>query len=604
MNKSYCLITILIFLFVFIIGTNTIIAKTLYDNFSDANINGQKWAGSDFARLVKDGKLVSEVRHAYSIINDRIRTNFQNPSSINAIQVDVTVDEAILGTGISACVARVDGRFYKAQISSTHKGDIMAYVNLEDRDDDLGLRARWKVMEALDDAGTDWETKSSNYFDIPQLSYGTSYMLKIEYNGDNQFTFTIDDVSESSTGPVRIGPEFNSYRGLKTEIQTDGGSGNGYISASFDNVYINNQLTAYDNFDSAQLDETKWKDQISAREIGNGKLLLSTLSAGDRQNTRLNFAQVSPYTEATVTIKSSSMIESGDRGIARIDGYFYNDTYGPGDHIDYIGNVWAGMWINYSGDGTLTAQCSGSKTLDAAETQWEDLFNRTFNLPIIVDRAYKMSIHFTGSRLRFIIKDTVTGRMDVAGYDITTPTYEPYDEFMSILSRVYGNSTGGYMVAEVDDVYVDVAEPAATFDATGDWELTTSNPWADSGCELPEVGDTTNITVTQNGNDLTLVAHYDEEGDITLTGDGGWVYGDTYVFKMTEEDNGETELVYGIITLSQSISGVGNLSIIWTDGVERCESGFDVTITKSPTGDDDGGGGGGGGGCFFNTLRY
>jgi hypothetical protein len=166
--------------------------------------------------------------------------------------------------------------------------------------------------------------------------------------------------------------------------------------------------------------------------------------------------------------------------------------------------------------------------------------------------------------------------MDVFVYEISTSVYEPYENSLGLLSRVYGNSTGGYMAVEFDDVYMDVAEPAATYNATGDWQITTSNPWAGSGCDLPDVGETSPVTITQNGNDLTMVVH-DDEGDITLT---GFVYGDTYAFMMTEENIGETEITYGIFRLSQNTSGAGNVTFIWTDGVERCELGFDVTLAK------------------------
>ena len=462
-----------------------------------------------------------------------------------------------------------------------------------------GLEAWWVVSEATDDDGNNWDDKGSGSLNVPGLSYNQSYTVKIDYDGANEFTFTVAGESNSFTGPVRQGAEYTKYKALETIVYTEGGAGDGYVSASFDNVLTNG--SAYDDFSTSPLDQTKWEKQESAREIENGKVRLVSHSTGDRDTTRLNFAEISPYTEVTVKINSSSMIDPGDRGIARIDGYFYNDTYGPGsgsDYNGYEGNVWVGFYLNYYSDGTLKAACSGDRILDAADTQSDNLFYREFNLPIILDRDYKLSIQFTGSNLRFIIKDTVTGRMDVFGYEISTSVYEPYDEYMSLCSRVYGNSTGGYMAVEFDDVYIDVAEPAATFDATGDWELTTSNAWAVGGCDLPDDGETTNITITQVGNDLSLVVHDEDDGDTTLT---GYVYGNTYTFEVTEEDGGETEIVYGIITLSKNISGTGNITFIWTDGFEWCEAGFDVSIAKPSNG---GGGGGGGGGCFVETLTH
>ena len=585
---------LIVFLFFCFLGAQDIVAKTLYDDFSGDNLDSAKWIEGELVRKVSQGKLVFEVNNSANLGVVRERVPFVNPSSIDTIECDVVVSTATLDSGANPeSFARIDGRFYKAQISTTEKGDIWAGLYLGDRGN--GLEAWWAVREATDDEGNTWDDKGSGSLNVPGLSYGQSYTIKIDYHDDNQFTFTVAGVSETFTGPARQDQEYTQYKAL--EVIVSGASGNGYVSAAFDNVLTNG--TAYDNFSTVPLDHSKWQTLEAVRKIENGKVQLTSRSAGDRANTRLNFSQISPYTEATIRVDSSSNIAPGDRGIARIDGYYYNDTYGPGNYNGYEGNVWVGFYLNYYSDGTLTAACSGDKTLDADDTQWENLFYREFNLPIVLDRDYKMAIHFTGTALRFIIKDTVTGRMDVYGYDITTAVYEPYDEYRTLLSRVYGDSTGGYMVVEVDDIYVDVAEPAATFDASGNWELTVSDFWDNSGCGLPDASDA-DITITQSGNDFTLVVQDDE--NTTLSGK---VYGDTYGFKDTEEDNDETEIFYGIFTLSQETSGAGNVTFIWFDDVDYCESGFGITINKKATGGDGGDdGGGGGGGCFVKTLIH
>jgi hypothetical protein len=593
MKRICCFCASLIFLVVCTFGIQPVTAKTLYDNFSGDFLDSSKWNQGEFVREVSEGKLVMKIHNRTTEEVVRKTAPFVNPSSINTIECDILVSEATLDSGTDpASVARIDGRFYNAQNSGTERGDIWAGLFIGDRGN--GLEAWWYVSEATDDAGNNWDDKGNGSLDVPGgLSFNQSYTVKIDYNGANEFTFTVAGVSSSFIGPVRQAAEFTKYKALETVVNTDGGAGNGYVSASFDNVLTNG--TAYDDFSTAPLDQTKWENLEFVREIENGRLRLTSHSTGDRENARLNFIENPPFIEATVRIDSSSMIDPGDRGITRIDGYFYNDTFGPGNFNGYEGNVWSAIYINYYGDGTLTAACTGDRTLDAADTQQDNLFYREFNLPIVTDRDYKLSIQFTGSYLRFIIKDTVTGRMDVFGYEIITPVNEPYDESRSLLSRVYGDSTGGYMAVEIDNVYTDVAEPVATFDATGDWKLKASNPWTDGVCELPEVGDAA-VTITQVGNDLTLVVHDEDDGDTTLT---GFVYGNAYTFKVTSEDGGETETVYGIITLSKNTSGTGSITFIWTDDFERCEAGFDVAISKP----SNGGGGGGGGGCFISAMN-
>ncbi|MGV7223412.1 MAG: hypothetical protein ACQ9MH_18015 [Nitrospinales bacterium] len=599
MKRICCLSTPLIFLVVCILGIQTVTAKTLYDNFSGDLLNSSKWNQGEFVREVSQGRLVMILHNSPNEINIRKTTPFANPSSINIIEFDIMLSSAMLDSGADPeSFARVDGRFYNAQNSGTERGDIWAGLYFGDRGN--GLEVWWYVSESTDDDGNTWDDKGSGSLNIDELLYNQPYTAKIDYDGANEFTFTFADMSESFTGPVRQGAEYAKYKALETIVYTDGGAGNGYVYASFDDVLTNG--SAYDDFSTSPLDQTKWGKQESAREIENGKLRLVSHSTGEKDTTRLNFSDISPYTEVTVKINGNSMIDAGDRGIARIDGYFYNDTYGPGsgsDYNGYEGNVWVGFYLNYYGDGTLKAACSGDRSVDAADTLQDNLFYRELNLPIVLNRNYKLSIQFTGSNLFFICKDTVTGRMDMFGYNIGTSVYEPYEKSLSLTSRVYGNSTGRYLAVEFDDIYIDAAEPQATFDANGDWKLTTSNAWAVGVCDLPDDGETTDVTITQVGNDLTLVVHDIDDGDTTLT---GYVYGNNYIFEVIAEDDGETEIVYGIITLSKSTSGNGSITFIWTDGFEWCEAGFDVSIAKPSNG--GGGGGGGGGGCFVEIITH
>jgi hypothetical protein len=589
---------IIFFLIVFAIGPTAINAKTLYDNFSGTALDPNKWQHTEFVRQVSGGKLISKIQSSTENTIWRNTTHFLNMPSINVIQCEIIVNEATLDTGTDTeSFARIDGFFYNSQGLGGASGDVFAAIHIGDRGN--GLEAYWEVSEALDDDLTNFNVVNGE-IPVQGIDFGNAYTAKLEYDGANTFTFTVAGVSATfDTGPARKGAAVTQYKGLSVGAYSNGGSGTGFASASFDNVYINNQGTLYDDFSTAPLDETKWQNREALREIDDGMVWLVSHSTGGRWDTGLSFSEIHPYIEATVRVDSSSKIEPGDRGIARLDGYFYNDTYGPGNYNKYQGNVWSGIWINYFGDGTLRAACSADKTLDADDTQWKNLFYRDFNLPIVLDRDYRLSVQFTGSHLRYIIKDTVTGRMDVFGYEIKSSVYEPYDEYRTLLSRVFGNSTGGYMAVKFDDINVDVAEPAATFDATGDWEISGSHPWSFSGCDLPDVNDTSPISITQTGNEFTMVVHEDE-GDMTIEGK---VYGNSYTFLRRDEENGETEIVYGVFNLSQDTSGGGNVTFVWTDGIDYCETGFDIALAKTTTDGSDGDGGGGGGGCFVSGLN-
>ncbi len=117
-------------------------------------------------------------------------------------------------------------------------------------------------------------------------------------------------------------------------------------------------------------------------------------------------------------------------------------------------------------------------------------------------------------------------------------------------------------------------EPAATYDATGTWDYTTTNNWASGSIPAcnPQADETGTVTITQTGNNFTLVV----DGD-TFT---GTVSGATYTIFSSETEAGETETLYITFTLSSSSSGSGSITWAGTDGVEWCEGGAELTFTK------------------------
>jgi hypothetical protein len=578
MKRIYCLNIILIFLFIFAMGSNAVTAKTLYDDFSGDYLDTSKWNDRELVREVANGKLVSKVRTD----SEKIRnfTRFQGTDSISAIQADITVVQTSLENGDG--FARLESTFYNTQTEGGVTGDIWAELRITDTGS--GLKATYEINEATSDDWSTWDVVSSGQISTG-LNYNQEYTVKIEYDqGLNKLTFTVgtDSVEvDDNTLPTRQRDDVEPFRSLTTGID-NATSGINYVHALFDNILTNG--TAYDNFSTAPLDQTKWQDLGFAREVENGKIRLISHSNGERETTRLHFAEISPYTEATVTIKSDSMLETEARGSTKIGGNIYNDTYGPGNYNGYEGNVWVNISIDYKDDGTLKAKCRGGKVLDANDEQEEELFYIEFSVPIILDRPYRLSIHFTGIQLRFSCQDTVTGREEINRYQIETSVFEPYHEGLQLTSRVYGNGSSGYMVVEFDDVYVDIAKPPATYDATGEWELIGSNPWTDLGCELPDVGGTTDLTIAQTGNDFTMVLH-DDEGDLTFD---GVVYGESFWFLSDVEIEGDREANYGVFHLSQALSGIGSFtSYFFSDGIYQCRRGFNIALT-APDADGDG----------------
>ena len=146
-----------------------------------------------------------------------------------------------------------------------------------------------------------------------------------------------------------------------------------------------------------------------------------------------------------------------------------------------------------------------------------------------------------------------------------------------------------------DTVDIAVEWVKSTYNATGDWTVSTSNSWAAGGCS-PMDEDTSTATVTQTGDNITIV---DNEGE-TYTGK---VAGETYTFSGTfVTDDGFTVIMNGTFTLASETSGAG--TVVWSanDGEDFCNGGFDLDLAKeSQGGGGSSGGGGGGGGCFIAT---
>jgi len=431
-----------------LIASQFVSAQTLYDDFSGSFIDNNKWNQSEFVREVTNGQLASKITTESG--TPRNRTRIQNAGAVFAIQADVTVVETSLTNGDG--FARIEGTFYNSQPAGGVTGDIWAAVKIIDEGN--GLSATYEVNEALDD---DW----SNY-NIPaegeiasSLNYGQVYTVKIEYDeGENKFTFTVgtDSVEvDDTTLPANLRADVGEFSSLTTGIN-DAVSGVNFVSALFDNVYINNEASAYDMFDSPL--DARWRDNETVREIENGRARLNAQGVDERAQTTLSLTDSdASLVQAKVRIESDSILSAGATGIFRIQGYFYNESRGPGSGLDYNayeGDVFGQLRIELEDDGTLRARAMVDRSDDADENNYTLRLSQDFLTGINLDTDYTVSIEYTGTALIFKCNDeTIT-------YTITTNQYTPYGEHRSLRSRVYLDpGESGYLKTSVDEVYVE-----------------------------------------------------------------------------------------------------------------------------------------------------
>ena len=398
MNRNLSLIIYLTLFFALFLCTSAFGAR-IYDDFSGTYIDGQTWNDRELVREIVVGKLISKVGNSTTSGYARNTTAFKNPSTIDIIQSDITVVETVLDTGNNPqSFARIDGRFYNTKAAGGATGDIWAGVFLGDRGN--GLEAWWEVYESLDDPGSNWEEKGSGPLIGPgTLTYGTAYTAKLAYDGTNGFTFTVHGQNATFNGPARQRDAVGEYKGLITGAYADGGSGTGNTSVLFDNVFINNQATVYDDFSTAPLNQTKWNGLEVVREISGGKLRMNFQAGNNYGDVSIRpNDQSTKYLEAKVAILSGSQLPAGVGGHARLGGKYYNDSRGPGSGIPYNGSegdVWAETRLVLSNN-NLIAHCQVFRSDTPDWSNVTVLFNQVFAILIEFDTEYTLSIEQGG----------------------------------------------------------------------------------------------------------------------------------------------------------------------------------------------------------------
>ena len=457
--------TIFIGIIVFCITGSVSAFTVFHDDFSSQYIKPNKWTSLEFVREVDSTEQAFISKVGSKTGNVRNRTRFQNPGTIHTIQADIEVNDSWLKRTTDTHVfARIGLMVYNSQAGgSDMTGDVMAFLAI--REEGNGLALRWSIEESLDNSGLNWDIHGSgSLVAAGALFYNIPYTVKLSYlEGTNQITFSFNGQSTMQLGPTFGRSEFSEYAALTTGINATDENGEGYISVSFDNVYINNEASAYDTFDTAPLSSFRWKDYEEVRELKEGVLRLFKQGCSEQQDmsaTVMNDGDHTDYFSAVVRVDSGSLLDAGATGIARIGGYFYNDCRGIVSNWSYLrqyGDVWVENRLILDDTGNLMVRAgvyhTNNSDFSSVYTWYEFIYAANLSL----DTDYLMSIELSGTTLTF------TCGANTTTYMITTDINPPYSRSNVLTSRVYLDpGECGYMKATFDNVMF--SRPSDTYD--------------------------------------------------------------------------------------------------------------------------------------------
>jgi hypothetical protein len=440
--------------------------KILFDDFSSGYLHKAKWWPREYVLELLDGEAVFKLGNSNGMGAEirpglfNIPLTFFDPNAVDAIECAVTIVETVIDFPEAYSAARIGGYFYNENSAGGRTGDIFAHIMIADRGNG-GLEAQWSAHRVIDENGILEFIEGETL--VTPIQYNVPVIVKISYDGQRTITFSVNDQTDVFQGPERKRPPVTLDKGLAATISTPNSQEQGFVSAKFDNVRINKETFLYDDFSSSSIDLSRWREVEFVREASNDYLRANVRGFGRNSqcNTALSQADA-PYIEAKVRIDGGSQLSPGAWGTARIQGYYYNESRGPGsgqDYNAYEGNVFAQMALQYFSDGTLRAYASVARSNDAIESSFTGLFEHQFSTQILLDTDYILSIMFEDNRLTFSFGG------ENKTYHIQSRIYPAYREHRHLRSRVILTSgQSGYIRTAFDEVYVGFPKGDINFD--------------------------------------------------------------------------------------------------------------------------------------------
>jgi hypothetical protein len=212
-------------------------AEELFDDFNADRIDRTKWANTESARRVENGKFVSAVTRFG--LNGGDTMNFVAAREITGFKADVTVTD--VENVDAAPLAMLIGAFYNdGTPGSGIAGDVLAGVGISHNGTEL-LGSSFVAVCITDSCNVPGEYKDIHWGPFGPVALNETHTLSIDFDG-KKFTFGFDgrtlEVGPTSHTPV-VGPPHVAFKGIGTRVGgIDGPDEGGFIAATFDNVVV------------------------------------------------------------------------------------------------------------------------------------------------------------------------------------------------------------------------------------------------------------------------------------------------------------------------------------------------------------------------------
>jgi len=427
----------------------------LYDDFSAATLDHARWREQEFVRGIENGQLVSTLAQFGNQLGSSIFNSLNVAFSNTVIATTFQADVNLLNVTNTNTIARAFLRrvpYNDGTLGGGQAGDILMDIDLRDS----GANRTCEVFVQRCNDSTCGTRTPLAIDTFGPVSLGTMHRLAIDFDGTRFFTFGFDSQTfvfdpVVAAAPI-AGPSLQSAQALGTNIfSIDSPAEGAFITATFDNVAFNG--VSFDNFSSATLDRTKWRDLEFVKRLENGQLVSALTSFGANDNNELNFFD--PHTvnvfEADVTI--TKVGNTAAVPLARLVGFFYNDgTPGGGQ----AGEIQADIGIRHNGTALeVFFEVGRCGVICALSPFTPILFDNTTFGRVALGETHKLFLAWDGTMFTFGFDSMKATFNPTSIAPVVTQSRFPFKALATRVTGTGGPSAGGSITAQFDNVKAD-----------------------------------------------------------------------------------------------------------------------------------------------------